>query len=208
MGGKRVTTGGGSIVAVVAGKQPRLFSSSRDRFPVADPTTAYFCVDESGVFEWINDHKKLPEHCDKAARLEQTLFAVWPGATRSDVFVIDDPIDFKNRYILSAGPARTVKPRVAKKGAPGRPAPKPAFRGPDADDGFFWEDDMGDFVDAVTRTTVMAKLPGGILPMPVELDTRALGSPETEEDWEGEPPFKMITRDTDTDDDMFFDVSD
>jgi hypothetical protein len=220
---------GGSIVAVVVGKEPRLFSSCREKFPVGDPTVAYFTVDESGLFEWISDHTKLGGACDKAAALEHTLFAVWPGATRSDVFVIDDPFDFKNRWALSGGMVkrrkRTTGPAKPAPGTRGKPAPRPALKGSDDDD-FFFEDEITTFgtVTAPAPYTITVGSVGGFtVTTPTAVTTSSSSgysissgdrveymevAPETEEDWEGEPPFKMKTRETDSDDDMFFDVTD
>jgi hypothetical protein len=118
---------GGSLVAVVVGKSPRLYSATKGKFPVDDPTVAYFTIDEGACFEWIHDHDtQLKRAAEDALEGKLTLFAVWPGKTRSDVFVIDKPDDFIMDKAWTTlprrAPVRSARTRPAKKAAAAPPA--------------------------------------------------------------------------------------
>jgi len=66
-----------------------------NNFPYSMSTICYFEVDKNGNISQIphknkSDREKVLEAYQRAKDKTTTLYAVWPGNWRSDLFIIDD----------------------------------------------------------------------------------------------------------------------
>lgn len=64
-------------------------------FPYTMSIVCYFEVDKNGTVQQVphknkSDRQNLLEACQRAADGTVTLYAVWPGNWKSDLFIIDD----------------------------------------------------------------------------------------------------------------------
>jgi len=96
-----------SIVPLIDGKHPRVYSGTGGKFPVTDGTICYWAIAEDGTMTWIDNHEHLAHWLQRAVRGEVSVFAVWPGKYRSDMFYIDDPEKFAED-VLSADPVSST----------------------------------------------------------------------------------------------------
>jgi len=74
-------------------------------FPYRMNTVCYFEVDNNGKVSQVHHKNKsdLPgvlEAYQRAKNKTTTLYAVWPGSWRSDLFIIDDLDVFAQRFDL------------------------------------------------------------------------------------------------------------
>lgn len=69
--------------------EPPRKTSATGNFPYSNPLVCYFALAEDGPVQlhYVKDRKLGLLH---AAKGEITIYAVWPGRYRSDLFVVDD----------------------------------------------------------------------------------------------------------------------
>lgn len=74
-----------------------------ENFPYSLTTICYILVDDSGKVESVNNSIESKQDAyNKVKSGEATLYAVWPGQWRSDLFIIDDI----NKFAASVGIVR------------------------------------------------------------------------------------------------------
>jgi len=66
----------------------RNISSSGGGFPYKDPTICYIAVDNQGNVDKVKPADMVAA-LDAARADEIKMYAVWPGKTRSDLFLVD-----------------------------------------------------------------------------------------------------------------------
>lgn len=74
-------------------------------FPYGVSTICYFEVDKSGIVSQVyhknkSDRPQLLESYYRVKNNTTTLYAVWPGSWRSDLFIIDDLDAFAKEFNL------------------------------------------------------------------------------------------------------------
>lgn len=74
-------------------------------FPYTSPTTCYIEVDQAGHVSQVATHNTALYTRIKNG--ESKLYAVWPGQYHSDLFLIDDPIEYAKARSILPDPDRT-----------------------------------------------------------------------------------------------------
>ena len=69
-------------------------------FPYRSNLICYFEVFHNGFVKQLNDIESRVEALFRAKRSQSTIYAVWPGRTRSDLFIIDDLDAFEKEQDL------------------------------------------------------------------------------------------------------------
>ncbi len=77
-------------------------AKEQEWFPYSLKTTCYILVNQNGVVTQVSHSKKEMQEAYTAVVNDlATLYAVWPGQWRSDLFIIDDLDLFANAVGIS-----------------------------------------------------------------------------------------------------------